>query len=82
MNRLTLSEMSERLHRSTKTFRKYVLQYDIPHIRLGRDLLFDEKEVVAHLQGVSDIKRERRTALAVRVKRGTVSNRFAEKVGI
>ena len=43
--RVTLKEMARLLNRCEKTFRKYVLEYKIPHIRLGRDMLFDAEEV-------------------------------------
>jgi excisionase family DNA binding protein len=43
--RVTLKEMARLLNRCEKTFRKYVLEYKIPHIRLGRDMLFNVEEV-------------------------------------
>ncbi len=44
-NRITLKEMAQRLNRCPKTFRKYVIEYQIPHICLGRDMLFNATEV-------------------------------------
>jgi excisionase family DNA binding protein len=44
-NRITLREMAQRLNRCPKTFRKYVIEYQIPHICLGRDMLFNAVEV-------------------------------------
>lgn len=51
--RLTLKQMASCLNRCEKTFRKYVLQYKIPHIRLGRDMLFNAEEVEAFLVNLS-----------------------------
>jgi hypothetical protein len=62
--RLTLEQMAFKLNRCSKTFRKYVATYEIPHIRLGRDLLFDEAEVIRHLKARSTntkIKLERKS---------------------
>lgn len=47
---LNSSEMAARLNRCSKTFLKYVDKYDIPHIRLGRDLLFDPVKVKDYLE--------------------------------
>jgi excisionase family DNA binding protein len=47
--RLTLKQMANHLNRCEKTFRKYVVEYKIPHIRLGRDMLFDAEEVEIYL---------------------------------
>ncbi len=44
-SRITLKEMAQRLNRCPKTFRKYVIEYQIPHICLGRDMLFNAIEV-------------------------------------
>ena len=82
---LTLTQMAERLNRCPKTFRKYVDALDIPHIRLGRDLLFDAAEVTAHLKAQSEIKRERRRNNApVRVRSGVKSptTELAKRLGI
>jgi hypothetical protein len=43
--RISLKEMAQRLNRCPKTFRKYVIEYQIPHICLGRDMLFNAVEV-------------------------------------
>ncbi len=48
-NRITLKEMAKRLNRCAKTFRKYVIEYEIPHICLGRDMLFNAAEVENYL---------------------------------
>jgi hypothetical protein len=45
--------MAAHLNRSPRTFRKYVDEYRIPHIRLGRDLLFDPREVADYLKSQS-----------------------------
>ncbi len=54
-NRLTLREMAQRLNRCPKTFRKYVIEYQIPHICLGRDMLFDATEVENYLSNFTRI---------------------------
>lgn len=48
----TLKEFAEYLNCSTKTASKYVEKYEIPHIKLGRDLRFDLEEVKTHLKTV------------------------------
>ena len=48
-NRITLKDMAQRLNRCPKTFRKYVIEYQIPHICLGRDMLFNAAEVENYL---------------------------------
>lgn len=57
---VTLKEMARYLNRCERTLRKYVAEYDIPHIRLGRDLLFNRLEVENFLKTktVSEIKKE------------------------
>lgn len=89
--RITLKEMAQQLNRCPKTFRKYVIEYQIPHICLGRDMLFDAVEVENYLsnftimnlptiRGVQDIT-------AKRVKNKTNSknksnNRYASLLGL
>jgi hypothetical protein len=82
---LTLSQMAERLNRSSKTFLKYVSLYDVPHIRMGRDLLFDEGKVVAHLEKITEKKKTRRAELAKPVKRARVvgpKSQLSEALGL
>ncbi len=52
-NRITLKEMAQRLNRCPKTFRKYVIEYKIPHICLGRDMLFNAHEVENYLSDLT-----------------------------
>ena len=52
-NRITLREMAQRLNRCPKTFRKYVIEYQIPHICLGRDMLFNAVEVEKYLSNLT-----------------------------
>lgn len=77
---LNLSEMASRLNRCTKTFTKYVDQYDIPHIRLGRDLLFDPVKVETYLENYHEKKREKRRPKRRVVLRDSVSE-FAGVLG-
>lgn len=51
--RIPLKEMARLLNRCEKTFRKYVVEYKIPHIRLGRDLLFNVAEVENYLKNLT-----------------------------
>ncbi len=52
-NRITLKEMAQKLNRCPKTFRKYVVEYQIPHICLGRDMLFNAVEVEKFLSNLT-----------------------------
>ncbi len=47
--RIKLSEIAELLSRGAEQFRKEVIKYAIPHLRLGRDHLFDSEEVIEFL---------------------------------
>ena len=51
--RIPLKEMARLLNRCEKTFRKYVIEYKIPHIRLGRDMLFNVAEVENYLKNLT-----------------------------
>lgn len=44
-HRVKLPEMARLLSRSPKQFRRDVANYEIPHLKLGRDKLFDPEEV-------------------------------------
>lgn len=72
---LTSFEMAQRLNRCKKTFAKYVRAYEIPHIKLGRDMLFDEAEVIAFLKNLSQ---QPQTAAARKGKR-TIVHAAAER---
>lgn len=72
---LTSQEMAQRLNRCQKTFAKYVRSYGIPHIKLGRDMLFDEVEVIAFLKDMSKQPR----AAAVRKGKRTIVHAAAER---
>lgn len=49
---LSLSDMAERLGCCAKTFRRHVLKQGIPHIRLGKRLLFDPNRVELYLETI------------------------------
>ena len=78
--------MAARLNRSTKTFRKYVDEYDIPHVRLGRDLLFDRAEVEAYLKAETVKRRQKRYELAKPKRRHystpVESDKYAQLLGL
>lgn len=78
---LSLSEMATRLNRCTKTFIKYVDAYDIPHIRLGRDLLFDPVKVETYLENYHEKKRESRPKVRRRVAVRDSVSEFAGVLG-
>lgn len=89
--RLTLNEMAQRLNRCPKTFRKYIVEYRIPHIRLGRDMLFDANEVenfLSHLTMINQAavhKNQRSAAGKVKTKLHTknkTNNRYASLLGL
>lgn len=51
--KLTLKQMAERLNRCERTFKKYVIEYRVPHIKLGRDMLFNPIEVETYLKNLT-----------------------------
>jgi hypothetical protein len=89
MARLNLNQIAEAYRRSPKTFRKYVRELKIPHIQLGREMLFDPAEVERHLVSLSesgdraapDLKAK---PAAKRTTRGPrpEAKRYAEMLGI
>ena len=81
---LTLSEMADECNRSAKTFRKYVDKLSIPHVRLGRDLLFDKDEVLAYLKSLTKQHPEQTLDPAKpRMRsRAVGKGRFAEALGL
>lgn len=46
---LKLSEMADYLRRTAEEFRREVVKYAIPHVKIGTDQLFDSQEVVVFL---------------------------------
>lgn len=83
MQFLSLSQMAERLNRSPQTLRKYIDEYEIPHIRMGNDFLFDEQEVIAHLKSRTAKKKEPVLKAAPKVgARIEGKGRFAGVLGI
>jgi hypothetical protein len=82
---ITLKEMAKILSRCPKTFARYVELYDIPHIRLGRDLLFDPAKVEAHLEAQSEKRRTKRIELAkprIRNYPNADTDRYAQLLGL
>lgn len=57
--KLTLNEMAERLKISPKTLKKYVTEYQIPHIGIGRLMRFDGVKVETYLENLEKEKTER-----------------------
>lgn len=60
---LTLAEMADELRFCTKTFRKYVKAYRIPHAGLGRNMRFNREKVIAYLEELSLQETEKHTDL-------------------
>ncbi len=92
-NRITLKEMAQRLNRSPKTFRKYVIEYQIPHICLGRDMLFNAAEVENYLSNFTlmnqSLTRKSEAAISGKLKTKRNSkkleqsrNRYASLLGL
>ncbi len=92
-NRITLKEMAQRLNRCPKTFRKYVIEYQIPHICLGRDMLFDAAEVENYLSNLTLMNRaesqqiQGSTAKKSKTKKGEknsnkLRNKYANLLGL
>jgi excisionase family DNA binding protein len=81
---LTLEEMAKELRRTAKTFRKYVSEYDIPHIRLGRDFLFDRDKVIAYLENRSaaEVKPKSHAKLKTKPADHSDRGRFADALGL
>jgi hypothetical protein len=50
MSRLNLNQIAKEYRKTPKTFRNYVRELKIPHIRLGREMLFDPAQVEKHLE--------------------------------
>ncbi len=92
-NRITLKEMAQKLNRCPKTFRKYVIEYQIPHICLGRDMLFNAAEVENYLSNFtlmnqsSTRKSEAAVSRKLKTKRNSKKleqsrNRYASLLGL
>jgi len=92
-NRLTLREMAQRLNRCPKTFRKYVIEYQIPHICLGRDMLFDTTEVENYLSNFTLINQSSTQEFPIQIARKSKTksntknsdksrNRYANLLGL
>lgn len=89
---LTLKETARRINRCERTFKKYVIDYQIPHILLGRDMLFDWNEVKDHLRKLTIKEREveelqkvtpTRSKLKIAVsKKDGARNRYAKLLGL
>ncbi len=91
--RITLKEMAQKLNRCPKTFRKYVIEYQIPHICLGRDMLFNAAEVENYLSNLTLInnpstqKNEVSPSRKLKTKRNSKKleqsrNRYASLLGL
>jgi excisionase family DNA binding protein len=91
--RVTLKQMANHLNRCEKTFRKYVVEYKIPHIRLGRDMLFNVEEVENFLLNLTmegdliqaDKKTETARKFGVKNKLSKLNksqNKYAKLLGI
>jgi excisionase family DNA binding protein len=73
--RVTLKEMARLLNRCEKTFRKYVVEYQIPHICLGRDMLFNVEEVESYLKNMTMMNENSTSAAAATTKSKSKSKR-------
>jgi excisionase family DNA binding protein len=87
MAKLTLQEMADELGFCSKTFRKYVTKYKIPHVKLGRDTRFDRAEVWEFLRGLAIVEPTQKIQLKPdklprRSKRQPASTRYTELLGL
>ena len=55
---IRLAEMAELLSRGAEQFKREVVRYAIPHLRLGDDQLFDPEEVVRFLSSQASDSKE------------------------
>lgn len=79
MNLLTLEEIASKFRKSTKTFSRLVKAHSIPHIKLGRSMLFDAAKVELYLESIHfETKPQRR--LIRRPAREV--GRFAGRLGL
>lgn len=80
--RLTLSQMAERLHISTKTLRREVKAKAIPFYLVGKRMRFDPFEVEAYFRITEKEPESNVVFLPVSKRKGKVitSKRFAEAV--
>ena len=77
--RITLKEMAQRLNRSPKTFRKYVIGYKIPHICLGRDMLFNATEVENYLSNLTLLNQQSNAQIQVSSLRKSETKQNSKK---
>jgi excisionase family DNA binding protein len=87
MPKLTLQEMADELGFCSKTFRKYVTKYKIPHVKLGRDTRFDSNEVWEFLRGLAIAEPTQKIQLKPdklprRSKRRPASTRYSQMLGL
>ena len=61
--KLTLAEIAVAYNRCSKTFLKYVELLSIPHVKLGRDRLFDKDEVDQFLKQLNESSLTKRVDL-------------------
>lgn len=78
---LGIKAVAERLGLSPKTLYQYVELREIPHVRVGRRVLFDERELTAWLETKTVRPRPPRPPLADLVTRPRRPRRPAEDAG-
>jgi excisionase family DNA binding protein len=87
---LKTAEMAAELDFCTKTFRKYVKLYRIPHTGLGRNMRFDKAEVEAFLKNLhaSAVETQTRTDLKPskpakpKKQRSASADRYSQLLGL
>ena len=75
--RLSLSQMAERLKISPRTLRRHIPKLNIPFIRVGRTMLFDPVKVELYLECTETGTPSLRTPSRV-----PVVNKYAERLGL
>lgn len=78
---LSLVEMAEKLSCSTKTFKRLISKYNIPHYEIGTRLRFDPVEVLAHLSAKKEEQVKKPPVIRTSVRK-TRAGLLSERLGI
>jgi hypothetical protein len=79
MSLLDLESAAKHFHRSPRQFRDDVKRLTIPHIRIGRRMLFDAARVELYLESIDNANKPERSGVKRSVK---PVNKYAEALGL
>jgi hypothetical protein len=79
MSLLDLEATAKHFHRSPRQFRDDVKRLAIPHIRIGRRMLFDAARVELFLESLETTNKPERSSVKRSVK---PVNKYAEALGL